>query len=143
MVSGVEEIVRYSYRLRPGAQAQRALLDEWHRCRWLWNEAVHQQRSGRKPTRAKLGKLLTAARARNTWLRAGWQNAQANMLNTYAVALDRSFTVKGCGKPAIKKRHKARPSLELNRNGFAIREGPAAVAQGREHPGRMVPRTAL
>jgi putative transposase len=130
IVAGVEEIVRYTYRLRPGAQAERALLAEWHRCRWLWNEAVHQQRSGCKPTRAKLGKLLTAARARNTWLCEGWQNAQANMLNTYAVALDRSFKVKGCGKPTVKKRHRARLSLELNRNGFAIRDGRLRLPKG-------------
>jgi len=36
----VGEIVRYTYRLRPGARAERALMAEWHRCRWLWNEAV-------------------------------------------------------------------------------------------------------
>jgi len=38
------EVVRYTYRLRPGARAERALMAEWHRCRWLWNEAVHQQK---------------------------------------------------------------------------------------------------
>ena len=53
----------YTYRLRPGAAAERALLDEWGRCRWLRNEAVHQQKTGRKPTLCKLSKLLTAARA--------------------------------------------------------------------------------
>ena len=37
----MEETVRYSYRLRPGAMAERALLEEWHRCRFLWNEAVY------------------------------------------------------------------------------------------------------
>jgi hypothetical protein len=130
IVAGVEEIVRYTYRLRPGAQAERALVAEWNRCRWLWNEAVHQQRSGRMPTRAKLGKLLTAAHARNTWLREGWQNAQANMLDTYAVALDRSFKVKGCGKPTVKKRHKALVSLALIRNGFAIRDGRLRLPGG-------------
>ena len=58
------ETVRYTYRLRPGAVAERALLQEWGRCRWLWNEAVHQQKTGRKPTFCKLSKLLTdAARA--------------------------------------------------------------------------------
>ncbi|WP_378079307.1 hypothetical protein [Actinoplanes sichuanensis] len=50
------ETVRYTYRLRPGRRARAALLDEWSRCRWLWNEAVHQQRSGRKPTFGKLKK---------------------------------------------------------------------------------------
>jgi putative transposase len=44
------ETVRYTYRLRPGKQAEAALEAEWHRCRWLWNEAVHQQKSGSKPT---------------------------------------------------------------------------------------------
>jgi hypothetical protein len=42
------EKVRYTYRLRPCARAERALLDEWHRCRFLWNEAVHQQKSGNR-----------------------------------------------------------------------------------------------
>ena len=41
ILSGMEETVRYSYRLRPGAMVERALLEEWHRCRFLWNEAVH------------------------------------------------------------------------------------------------------
>lgn len=58
------EIVRYTYRLRPGARAERTLMAEWHRCRWLWNEAVHQEKSGRRPTLCKLSKLLTQARAR-------------------------------------------------------------------------------
>ena len=40
--------VRYTYRLRPGAAAERALLEEWGRCRWLWNEAVHQQQTGQE-----------------------------------------------------------------------------------------------
>jgi putative transposase len=73
----VQEVVRYSYRLRPGALAERALMAEWHRCRYLWNEAVHQRGIGRRPTRAKVGKLLTAARAANRWPRQGSQNAQA------------------------------------------------------------------
>ena len=74
--------MRYSYRLRPGATAERALLEEWHRCRFLWNEAVHQFRAGRKPTFSKLSKLLTEARKRTTWLREGSQDAQQQMLRT-------------------------------------------------------------
>ncbi|MFF3572774.1 helix-turn-helix domain-containing protein [Nocardia jiangxiensis] len=55
----MDEVVRYTYRLRPGRTAEKALLAEWGRCRWLWNDAVHQQKSGRKPTFARLSKLLT------------------------------------------------------------------------------------
>ena len=58
------ETVRYTYRLRPGRTAQAALLAEWGRCRWLWNEAVHQQKTRRKPTLCKLSKMLTEARGR-------------------------------------------------------------------------------
>lgn len=112
--------MRYTYRLRPGATAECALLAEWHRCRFLWNEAVHQQRTGQRPTRARLGKLLTAARAANQWLRDGSQNAQSCVLNTYAVSLDHSFKVKGRRRPTLKKRRSSLPSLEYTRNGFSI-----------------------
>ena len=119
----MEETVRYSYRLRPGAMAERALLEEWHRCRFLWNEAVHQFRTGRKPTFAKLSKLLTEARKRTAWLREGSQDAQQQMLRTYAQALDHSFKVKGRGRPQVKKRKSSLPSLSYSRNGFAIKDG--------------------
>ena len=56
------ETVRYTYRLRPGAQAEVALTAEWDRCRFLWNEAVRLQKIGRKPTFCRLSKHLTAAR---------------------------------------------------------------------------------
>jgi putative transposase len=126
----VEEIVRYTYRLRPGAQAQRALLDEWHRCRFLWNEAVNQQHTGRKPTFGKLSKLLTQARAATAWLRAGSQVAQQQTLRTYAAALNGSYRVKGRGKPKFKARKKALPTLEYTTRGFSIRDGRLRLPGG-------------
>jgi putative transposase len=119
----VDETVRYTYRLRPGAMAGRALIAEWHRCRFLWNEAVHQHKTGRKPTLCKLSKLLTEARGRNSWLRDGSQVAQQQTLRTYATALDQSFKVKGRGKPKVKKRKTTRPSLEYTTRGFTISGG--------------------
>jgi putative transposase len=89
------EVGRYSYRLRPGVHAERALVAEWDRCRFLWNEAVHQQKSGVRPTFGKLGKLLTEARGRTGWLRDGSQVAQQQTLRSYTQALDHSFQVKG------------------------------------------------
>ncbi len=130
MMAGMQETVRYNYRLRPGATAERALLEEWHRCRFLWNEAVHQSRTGRKPTFAKLSKLLTEARSRTAWLREGSQDAQQQMLRTYAQALDHSFKVKGRGRPQTKKRKNCLPSLAYSRNGFAIKEGRLRLPKG-------------
>lgn len=127
---GMQETVRYTYRLRPGATAERALLDEWGRCRWLWNEAVHQSRTGGKPTFGKLSKLLTEARKRNTWLREGSQDAQQQMLRTYSQALHHSFTVKGRGRPQVKQRKKSLPSLAYSRNGFAVANGRLRLPKG-------------
>jgi putative transposase len=117
------ETVRYTYRLRPGRTAQAALLAEWGRCRWLWNEAVHQHKARRRPTMCKLSKMLTETRARNAWLRDGSQVAQQQTLRTYMAALDSSFKVKGRGRPKVKKRKNAMPSLEYTTRGFRIKDG--------------------
>ncbi|MGH3766994.1 MAG: RNA-guided endonuclease InsQ/TnpB family protein [Pseudonocardiaceae bacterium] len=119
----MSETVRFTYRLRPGAQAVAALEAEWHRCRFLWNEAVHQQNTGRKPTLCTLSKLLTKARAQHGWLREGSQVAQQQTLRTYATALNHSRTVKGRHKPTIKKRRTTLSSLEYTTRGFTIRDG--------------------
>ncbi|MDX5311135.1 MAG: transposase [Rhodococcus sp. (in: high G+C Gram-positive bacteria)] len=124
------EVVRYNYRLRPGRLAERALLDEWHRCRFLWNEAVHQQKSGARPTFGKLSRLLTRARQQSSWLRAGSQVAQQQTLRTYARALDDSFRITGRGRPRCKARKKALPTLEYTRRGFTLREGRLVLAKG-------------
>jgi putative transposase len=124
------EVVRYNYRLRPGVQAERALVSEWQRCRFLWNEAVHHQKSGARPTFSKLGKLLTEARARTGWLRDGSQVAQQQTLRAYAQALDHSFKVKGRGRPVFKARKKALPSLEYTMRGFSIRDGRLLLPKG-------------
>ena len=122
--------MRYTYRLRPGAAAERALLAEWGRCRWLWNEAVHQQKTGRKPTLCKLSKLLTAARAELPWLRDGSQVAQQQALRTYAAALDHSHKVKGRRRPVVKRRKDTLPSLEYTVRGFRVRAGRLALPKG-------------
>lgn len=126
----MEEIVRYTYRLRPGAQAKHALLQEWGRCRFLWNEAVHQQKIGNKPTLGKLGKLLTEARKNNAWIREGSQVAQQTILRNYAQSLQHSFTVKGRGKPRFKSKKRTLPSLEYSTRGFSIRDDRLRLAKG-------------
>ena len=126
--------VRYTYRLRPGRQAEDALLAEWGRCRYLWNEAVHQQKTGRKPTLCKLSKLLTAARAADPWLRDGSQVAQQQAIRNYALALDHSFKVKGRGRPQVRRRKTALPTLEYTVRGFAVRGGRLILPKGTSVP---------
>ena len=128
------ETVRYTYRLRPGRQAEAALLVEWGRCRYLWNEAVHQQRTRRTVSRGRLGKLLTEARRANGWLRNGWQNTQAETLNTYALALDHSFKLKGRGRPKPKRRKVDLPSLAFTKNGFSLKADRLCLPKGTTVP---------
>ena len=124
------ETVRYTYRLRPGAQAEKALLAEWNRCRFLWNEAVHMQRTGQKPAFARLSRMLTEARRRTRWLRDGSQDVQAFTLRTYSQALSHSFTVKGRGRPTFKSRKKSLPTLQYSRNGFSLNDGRLVLPKG-------------
>ncbi len=114
------ETVRYTYRLRPGAQATAVLEAEWGRCRWLWNEAVHQQKTGRRPTQGKLGKMLTEARGQYAWLREGSQVVQASALRNYCSALDASFRISGRRRPKYKARKRARPSLRYVGDAFSV-----------------------
>ena len=122
--------VRYTYRLRPGADAERALLAEWNRCRFLWNEAVHQQKSGRWPTPCGLSKLLTDARGRFAWLREGSQVAQQQTLRNYSQSLNHSFKVKGRGRPKFKARKRTFPSLDYTVRGFTIRDNRLRLPAG-------------
>lgn len=81
-VAGDVGRARYTYRLRVSSTARTALLAEWDRCRWVWNEAVAKSRQVHAHNRAhpdgrltcgpaQLDKMLTAARARTPWLREG------------------------------------------------------------------------
>jgi len=126
----VIETVRYTYRLRPGAAAERALVAEWNRCRFLWNEAVYQQQTGKRPTYHRLSKMLTAARGQFTWLRDGSRVAQQETLRTYGLALKHSFTVKDRNRPAFKKRRVSLPTLEYTLRGFSIHDGRLHLPKG-------------
>ncbi|WP_336086715.1 RNA-guided endonuclease InsQ/TnpB family protein [Nocardia sp. SSK8] len=91
---------------------------------------VHQQRSGAKPTFAHLSKMLTAARSRTAWLRAGSQVAQQQTLRTYAIALKHSFTIKSRSRPTTKSRKTSLPSLEYTTRGFSIRDRRLRLPNG-------------
>jgi putative transposase len=62
-------VVRYRNRLRPGAAALAALLREWARCRWVWNQAVAQLNASGQWVRDD---ALTSWRREHDWLREGY-----------------------------------------------------------------------
>lgn len=107
--------VRYNYRIRPGKHAEHVLLDEWHRCRWVWNRAVETLNTSGEWVRDT---ALTEWRAEHDWLKAGSVVAQQQMLRNF-----RAKRAKGKGRRKFKSAKRTRPSLNYTLRGFSIRGG--------------------
>ena len=110
-------MLRYTYRLRPGAEAERALLREWDRTRWLWNQAC-ERRQERRPRLTD--KELTALRKQIDWLREGSVVAQQQTLRTFWQTNGKRF----------KSAKRDLPSLNYTLRGFALRDGRLVLAGG-------------
>ncbi|MFF4269261.1 RNA-guided endonuclease InsQ/TnpB family protein [Streptomyces sp. NPDC001536] len=134
--------VRYTYRLRVSAVAREALLAEWDRCRWLWNECVARSkkahRDGEKCGPARLDRMLTRARAVTPWLAEGSSVPQQQLIRDFgksrAKALkdvrERLPVRQRAGMPAYKKKHEATPTLNYTRRGFRLKAGRLHLAGG-------------
>ncbi|MCF3132503.1 RNA-guided endonuclease InsQ/TnpB family protein [Streptomyces olivochromogenes] len=133
---------RYTYRLRVSSTAHSALLAEWDRCRWIWNECVARSkrahRSGEKCGPARLDKMLTEARAVAPWLAEGSSVPQQQLIRDFgksrAKALkdikDRLPQRQRAGLPKHKKKREAGPSLNYTRRGFRLNDGRLHLAGG-------------
>jgi putative transposase len=128
------EIVRYTYRLRPGRQAERALLAEWDRVRWVWNQCIGRDRDlrseGIKPTAAVMDLELKDWRGRHEWLADGSQVPQQQVIRDWWRARQDSFKVKGRGRPVFKSFRRDLPTLNYTTNGFNVKGDRLALAKG-------------
>ena len=133
--------VRYTYRLRPGATAQRYLMREWGMCRYVWNQLVAETKARRETAPdttfgyADQDKHLTHLRAttRNddgdAWLAAGSSVAQQQTVRDFAASrskalLDRKNRIPVAqrhGMPRFKSRHTSRPTLNYTTRGFSLK----------------------
>lgn len=146
-MSGVKEAgegghVRYAYRLRASSAARTALLAEWGRCRWIWNECVTRSKKAHaeeeKCGPARLDKMLTEARARTPWLAEGSSVPQQQLIRDFgksrAKALkdikDRLPVRQRAGLPGHKKKREALPTLNYTRRGFRLKDGRLHLAGG-------------
>ena len=111
-------IRRYNYRLRPGAVATQALIEEWHRTRFLWNRAVATlDEEGRWLTDAD----ITALRAELDWFGQGSVVVQQQEL--------RNFKTKRGHRRKFKVARKTHPSLQYTKRGFSISDGRLRLAK--------------
>jgi len=134
--------VRFTYRARVSATAERALLREWDRCRWVWNQCVAESRQARTDKRecgpAGLDKKLTGWRAQHEWLREGSSVAQKQAIRDFgksrAKALkdrrDKLPVRQRAGLPQFRKRGRSLPTMNYTKQGFTLRDGHLTVAGG-------------
>jgi putative transposase len=115
-------VVRYRYRLRPGATATAALLAEWDRCRWVWNRAVERLNETGEWVRDN---TLTDWRREHDWLGEGSVVAQQQMLRNF-----RAKRAKGKGRRKFKSGKRCLPSLNYTKRGFVLRDGRLCLAGG-------------
>ena len=123
---GCMNLVRYRYRLRPGATAMAALLREWDLCRWVWNQAVARLNESGEWVRDD---TLTGWRRKHDWLREGSVVVQQQMLRNF-----RAKRAKGNGRRKFKSGKRSLPSLNYTKRGFAVRDGRLCLAGGLSIP---------
>ncbi|MGA5148454.1 RNA-guided endonuclease InsQ/TnpB family protein [Streptomyces griseoincarnatus] len=139
---------RYTYRLRVSSTARTALLAEWARCRWVWNECVAMSRKVHAANRdaaekttcgpAQLDKMLTDARNAMEWLREGSSVPQQQTIRDFAKSRAKALKdIKAklplrqrAGMPRIKRKRDALPTLNYTRRGFRLKDGRLHVAGG-------------
>ncbi|MFJ7768998.1 RNA-guided endonuclease InsQ/TnpB family protein [Streptomyces sp. NPDC097107] len=139
---------RYTYRLRVSSAARTALVAEWGRCRWVWNECVaksravhlHNRATGEKATcgPAQLDRMLTEARARTAWLRAGSSVPQQQVIRDFGRSrakahkdiAERLPMARRAGMPKWKTKRDALATLNYTRRGFRLKDGRLHLAGG-------------
>ncbi|MDA3645706.1 transposase [Saccharopolyspora indica] len=135
---------RYTYRLRVSVTAAKALAAEWGRCRWIWNECVARSRKAHRDGEscgpAALDRMLTEARAHNSWLREGASVPQQQIIRDFAKSRAKALkdikarlpVGRRAGMPKSKKRRGSLPSLNYTKRSFRIKDGRLQVAGGVE-----------
>ncbi|MFJ9851259.1 RNA-guided endonuclease InsQ/TnpB family protein [Streptomyces sp. NPDC101150] len=133
---------RYTYRLRVSSTACTALLAEWDRCRWIWNECVARSKKAHSENEkcgpARLDRMLTGARAVTPWLAEGSSVPQQQLIRDFAGSRakalkdikDRLPVRQQAGMPRYKKKREADPTLNYTRRGFRLKAGRLHLAGG-------------
>ncbi|MDG9725216.1 RNA-guided endonuclease InsQ/TnpB family protein [Streptomyces sp. DH41] len=140
--------VRYMYRLRVSSAARTALMAEWGRCRWVWNECVakcmavhlHNRATGEKATcgPAQLDRMLTGARACTPWLREGSSVPQQQVIRDFGRSRTKAHQditarlpmARRTGMPKWKTKRDALPTLNYTKRGFRLKDGRLHLAGG-------------
>ncbi|MGW6743972.1 RNA-guided endonuclease InsQ/TnpB family protein [Streptomyces sp. NPDC055025] len=142
---------RWTFRVRVSSTALTALMAEWDRCRWIWNECcakskrIHTWNKNRPEGTdrrtcgpAQLDKMLTEARTSNSWLREGSSVPQQQLIRDFGKSRakaqkdikDRLPMRQRAGMPKCKKKREALPSLNYTKRGFRLKDRKLYLAGG-------------
>ncbi len=139
---------RWAFRLRVSSSAHTALLAEWDRCRWIWNECVAKSKQvsaynkaaadSRTCGPAQLDRMLTEARSGTPWLREGSSVPQQQVIRDFGKSRAKALKdirarlpmARRAGMPKWKKKRDTLPSLNCTRNGFRLKGGRLCLAGG-------------
>ncbi|MET9553967.1 transposase [Streptomyces sp. NPDC006645] len=142
---------RWTFRLRVSSTSIAALLGEWDRCRWIWNECCAKSKQTHEWNKhrpegsdertcgpARLDRMLTEARSRNSWLRGGSSVVQQQIVRDFGKSRTKAQrdikarlpVRRRAGMPKFKKKREARPSLNYTRRGFRLEDGKLHLAGG-------------
>lgn len=149
--SGEAGHARWAFRVRVSSTARAALVAEWDRCRWVWNECCAKSkqthlRNKHRPVGAdkvtcgpaQLDRMLTEARKANGWLREGSSVPQQQVIRDFGKSRakaqkdikERLPMRQRAGMPKYKKKREARPSLNYTKRGFRLKGGKLHLAGG-------------
>jgi putative transposase len=142
---------RWTFRLRVSSTALAALLGEWDRCRWIWNECCAKSKQTHlwNKTRpqgtdkrmcgpAQLDKMLTEARTKMPWLGEGSSVPQQQLIRDFGKSRakaqkdikERLPMRRRAGMPKYKKKREALPSLNYTKRGFRLKDERLHLAGG-------------
>ncbi|WP_433375021.1 hypothetical protein [Streptosporangium sp. CA-115845] len=133
-------LARYTYRLRVSSTASAALLSEWDRCRWVWNQCVAESRAAHQANDtcgpARLDKMLTGWRGEHEWLRQGGSVPQQQIIRDFAKSRAKALKdIKAklpirrrAGMPRFKRKNLSAPTLNYTRRGFRLKDGRLHLA---------------
>ena len=121
---------RYTYKLRPGAEATALLCRHAGSCRWVWNMCVERFNNREDTSQTTLMKHLTSLRHSEEWLGEQPVVPQQQTIRDFHAA-KKAFFNKTRKRPKFKKKRSTLPSMNYTKRGFGItKEGRLRLAGG-------------
>lgn len=106
----METKLRYTYRIRPGKQSEKRLIQENDNARFIYNQAVAELKNNQTWMKDT---TITKLRSENDWLRNGSVVSQQQSLRDFKQSK---------GKKKFKNRNKSLPSVNYTKRGFSLVE---------------------